>query len=277
MTTVVATDLDRTMIYSRAAIDSVTPPGQVPPLRCVEMLDGREQSFMTVHAARWLTLIGAATVLVPVTTRTPAQFARVTLPGGSRYAVTSNGGNLVVDGVVDDDWRRRVEAKIAGDGASLAEIGAGLDRCAAGSWVLNRKVADDLFCYVVVDLSTLPLSFLADWTGWCAARGWVVSMQGRKIYALPRALTKEAALGEVMSRTGAGRLLAAGDGALDAGFLTLADAAIRPPHGELAETGWRVAHLRIAAAVGVLAGEEMSGWLAAQLGLGDGRQSPPSC
>ena len=26
LTTVVATDLDRTMIYSRAAIDSVTPP-----------------------------------------------------------------------------------------------------------------------------------------------------------------------------------------------------------------------------------------------------------
>ena len=46
---VVATDLDRTLIYSRAAIDSVTPPGQVPPLRCVEMLDGREQSFMTVR------------------------------------------------------------------------------------------------------------------------------------------------------------------------------------------------------------------------------------
>ena len=77
-------------------------------------------------------------------------------------------------------------------------------------------------------------------------------MQGRKIYALPRGLTKEAALVEVMQRTGADRLLAAGDGALDAGFLAMADAAIRPPHGELDEIGWRVAHLTVASTSGCL-------------------------
>jgi hypothetical protein len=268
VSTVVATDLDRTLIYSRAAIDSVTPPGQVPPLRCVELLGGREQSYMTVRAAHWLTLIGSAAVLVPVTTRTPEQFARVALPGGvTGYAVTSNGGNLVVDGAADADWRRGVETRIALDGASLAEITDGLDRRATGPWVLNRKVADNLFCYLIVDLTTLPTTFLGDWTAWCAQRGWVVSMQGRKIYALPRGVTKEAALGEVMRRTGATRLLAAGDGAMDAGFLTMADAAIRPPHGELADTAWRAANVQVAEAVGVLAGEEMSRWLAAQLGV----------
>jgi hypothetical protein len=256
------------MIYSRAAIDSVTPAERVPPLQCVEMLDGQQQSFMTVRAAHWLRLIGSASVLVPVTTRTPAQFARVSLPGGTaEYAVTSNGGNLLVHGVADADWRREVETRIAGDGASLAEINDGLDRRAAGPWVLNRKVADGLFCYLVVDLTTLPPGFLDDWTGWCGQRGWVVSMQGRKIYALPRGLTKQAALGEIMTRTRADRLLAAGDGALDAGFLAMADAAIRPPHGELAEIGWRVRHLQVADAVGILAGEEMSRWLATQLGV----------
>jgi hypothetical protein len=80
-------------------------------------------------------------------------------------------------------------------------------------------------------------------------------------------LIKEAAVGEVMRRTGATRLLAAGDGALDAGFLLMADAAIRPPHGELAETGWRAAHVQVAEATGVLAGEEITRWLAAQLGV----------
>src|SRR6478672_8879799 len=137
VSTVVATDLDRTMIYSRAAIDSVTAPGEVPPLRCVELLDGREQSFMTVRSARRLTAIAAAALLVPVTTRTLAQFARVQLPGGSRFGVTSNGGHIVVDGVVDEDWRRAIEARIAGDGASLAEIGEGLDAFATRPWVLN--------------------------------------------------------------------------------------------------------------------------------------------
>ena len=134
--------------------------------------------------------------------------------------------------------------------------------------MLNRKVADELFCYLVVDLAGLPAGFLDTWTGWCADRGWVVSMQGRKIYALPRGLTKEAALAEIMQRVGGERLLAAGDGALDAGFLSMAGFAIRPAHGELAEMNWQPAHLRIAGEPGVLAGEQIGHRLAVELGVG---------
>ncbi len=263
METVVATDLDRTLIYSMAAIDATTTDGAVPPLVCVEMFDGKPLAYMTTEAARLLQLIRANAVLVPTTTRTIAQFGRVQLPGGpAHYAITSNGGQIVVDGEPDQQWRRSVEQRIAGDGVLLGAIVDGLEVLAADDWVLNRKTADNLFCYLVVDLARIPSDFLPRWTSWCADRGWVVSLQGRKIYALPRGLTKEAALTEVMHRTGAARLLAAGDGALDAGFLALADAAIRPPHGELHEIGWQAANLRVAQAAGVLAGEEMCRWLA---------------
>lgn len=268
--TVVAVDLDRTLIYSRAAIDSMLAPRDVPPLTCVELLDGRPQSFLTNESARWLELLGSRAVLVPTTTRTVAQYGRVQLPGGpSGYAVTSNGGHIIVDGHSDDRWRRAVERRIAGDGADLTEIVGGLHRQVDRSWVLNSRVADNLFCYLVVDLERLPVDFLAGWTSWCADRNWVVSMQGRKIYALPRALTKEAAIAEVRSRVGGGRLIAAGDGALDAGFLTMADAAIRPPHGELAEIGWQLPHVSVTGRAGVLAGEEISRWLVEQLGPAD--------
>lgn len=266
MTTVIATDLDRTLIYSMAAIRSTGPAG-IPPLLCVEWLDGQELSFMTVAAATWLERCRSAAVLVPTTTRTLAQFARIELPGGpAPFAVTSNGGHLLVDGESDREWHSGVRRRIAASGAGLAEVVRELDVRANGGWVLNRKTADDLFCYLVVDLVTLPPTFLHDWTAWCNERGWVVSMQGRKIYALPRGLTKEAAVAEVLSRTGAGTLLAAGDGALDAGFLAMAAACIRPPHGELAETDWQAAHVEVAATPGVLAGEEMSRWLAERVG-----------
>lgn len=263
---VVASDLDRTLIYSMAAIESTTPAEVVPPLLCVEMYDGKPLSYMTREAARLLELIRSKAVLVPTTTRTLAQFGRVQLPGGpTPYAITSNGGHIVVEGVADPGWQRIVEQRIAGDGADLTEIVAGLDRLAVGDWVLNRKAADGLFCYLVADLAEIPGDFVDQWTSWCAARGWVVSVQGRKIYALPRRLTKQAALAEVIQRTGAARLLAAGDGALDAGFLTMADAAIRPPHGELHETDWRAEHLTVGSTAGVLAGEEMCRWLVGQL------------
>ena len=266
--TLVATDLDRTLIYSRAAIETANAGDDVGPLRCVEWLDGHELSFMTEVSAGWLEAIGNTADLVPITTRTPAQFARVQLPGGTtRYAVTSNGGHILVDGEPDMDWRLAVLTRIAGDGSALAEVLVGLQQQAADDWVLNRKVADGLFCYLVVDLARLPPEFLDSWTDWCAARGWVVSMQGRKIYALPRSLTKESALAEVGRRSSAGQLLAAGDGALDAGFLAMADAAIRPPHGELAELNWQAPNLRIAGAYGVLAGQEITRWLLGQLDL----------
>ncbi len=249
-----------------AAIEATTI-GAVPPLVCVELYDGKPLSYMTIESARLLELVRRRAVLVPTTTRTLAQFERVTLPGDpTPYAITSNGGHIVVDGVLDEQWRRSVQKRIAGEGAALGDIVAGLEVLAAGDWVLNRKTADDLFCYLVVDLARLPAGFVSHWASWCADRGWVVSMQGRKIYALPRGLTKEAALAEVMRRAGAERLLAAGDGALDAGFLALADAAIRPPHGELHEIGWALAHVAIASAVGVLAGEEMCRWLVNRLG-----------
>lgn len=266
MTTLVATDLDRTLIYSMAAIESVHPADRIPPLLCVEMLDGQPLSYMTGAAGEWLEKIRAEAVLVPTTTRTPEQYQRVHLPGGrAPFAVVSNGGQIIVDGVVDRQWGDDVEKRIADDGAPLAEIVDGLDRQSTDDWVLKRRIADNLFCYLVVDLAALPAHFLDNWTAWCNKRGWVVSMQGRKIYALPRGLTKEAAIQEVMNRAGATTLLAAGDGALDAGFLSMADAAIRPPHGELAETGWQSTNLRVAAAAGVLAGEEMLRWLAGEV------------
>jgi hypothetical protein len=43
----------------------------------------------------------------------------------------------------------------------------------------------------------------------------------------------------------------------------MSDAAIRPPHGELAATGFNLPNLAIAAATGVRAGEEILHWMLA--------------
>ena len=100
----VATDLDRTLIYSRSAMGD-TQFGSVP-IRCVERYRGEPLSYLTVDAARLLASLSAAAPVVPVTTRTPEQYARIALPGGpSRYAVVSSGGRILVDGVDDPRWR----------------------------------------------------------------------------------------------------------------------------------------------------------------------------
>jgi hypothetical protein len=258
--TVACIDLDRTIIYSAATLDLPMPDSEAPRLICVEIYRGAPLSFLTETAAQtWRDLQDMATV-VPTTTRTPEQLARVRLPGRpARYAIAANGGHLLVDGVPDPVWTATVRTRLAGC-APLSEVESHL-RARGGPFVLNLRAAGDLFAYAVVDRAALPTDWVGELARWCAPRGWTVSLQGRKVYAVPRPLTKSAAAAEVLARAGGGPLLAAGDSLLDADLLMSADAAIRPAHGELADSGFTAGELAVTRASGVLAGEELLGWL----------------
>nr|WP_240188828.1 HAD family hydrolase [Nakamurella flavida] len=255
------------MIYSAAALDLPGPDEQAPTLICAEVLDGVPLSFLTMAALDSLRQVDARRALVPITTRTDAQYRRIRFPGvHPGYAVTTNGGSILVDGVRDPQWRAAMDAAVAASAVPLTVVVDHLAEAAVGDWVLKRRLGDELFCYLVVEPAALPAGFVAELDGWCRARGWWVSRQGRKIYAMPLTLTKERALAEVADRTGARGWLAAGDGALDAGFLAAAEQAMRPPHGELAALGWTAPRVSIATATGVLAGEEMAAWFVDRLG-----------
>jgi hypothetical protein len=257
---VVCLDLDRTTIYSAAALDLRGPDHEAPRLLCVEVYKGAPLSFLTEAAAGTLRELQDVATVVPTTTRTPAQLARVHLPGPpARYAIASNGGHLLVNGVADPEWDAAVRERLTGC-APLAEVHAHL-RARGGPFVLTLREASDLFAYAVVDRAALPDDWVDELAAWCAPRGWTVSLQGRKVYAVPAGLTKSAAAAEVVARCGGGPLLAAGDSLLDADLLEAAGAAIRPAHGELADSGFTRAHLAVTTATGVAAGEELLGWL----------------
>ncbi len=124
--TVVCLDLDRTVIYSAAALDLRMPDEQAPRLLCVEVYRGVPLSFLTEAAVRALLALQEVATVVPTTTRTPEQLARVRLPGRpARYAIAANGGQLLVDGVPDPDWTAAVRQRLAGC-APLAEVQAQL-------------------------------------------------------------------------------------------------------------------------------------------------------
>lgn len=258
--TVACLDLDRTLIYSAAALDLPGPDSAAPRLICVEIYRGAPLSFLTEAAADTLRALQDVATVVPTTTRTPEQLARVRLPGpAARYAIAANGGVLLVDGHPDPEWTATVRERLAGC-APPAEVEAELR--ARGRPFLHRlRIAAELFTYAVVDRAALPAGWVQELATWCAQRGWTVSLQGRKVYAVPRPLTKSAAAAEVLARVGCGPLLAAGDSLLDADLLIAADAAIRPAHGELADAGFTPDWLAVTRATGVLAGEELLGWL----------------
>ena len=257
----VACDLDGTLIYSARAL--ALPHTATPELVCVETLDGRPASFMTVSAANAMEQLADVATVVPVTVRSPEQLARVRLPGASRYAVAANGGRLFVDGVVDPGWSRRV-AEYVSDQCPFAQLRAHVAEVEKQGWLHRARGVEELFCYGIVDLATVPRDAVAAEVEYAAELGWRLSLQGRKLYWVPRGLDKAIAVSELVERLGMPALLAAGDSGLDAEMLRRADAAIRPAHGELHRTGWNDSRVAVTSTVGVLAGEQIAEWLLAE-------------
>ncbi|MFJ3664827.1 HAD family hydrolase [Streptomyces sp. NPDC090106] len=254
----VASDLDRTLIYSSAALALTMPDPRAPRLLCVEVHESKPLSYMTETAAALLSDLGDAAVFVPTTTRTRKQYQRINLPGPApTYAICANGGHLLVDGVTDADWHARVQARLAAECAPLEEVRQHLFDTADPAWVRKHRIAEDLFAYLVVERELLPEEWVKELAVWAENRGWTVSLQGRKIYAVPKPLTKSAAMREVARRTGAVLTLAAGDSLLDADLLLAADQGWRPGHGELADEAWTAPAVVALPERGVLAGERI--------------------
>ena len=267
MSVLIATDLDRTIIYSAAAA------GRAPhDLVVVERLDGRPLSYMTVRGLGLLGSLAGEHVVVPVTTRTPEQLARVRLPGARlRYAVAANGGVLLVDGEPDQEWAARVRAALAG-AAPVEEAAAALGTACDPDHASPTRIASGLFCYRVVDRVALRSEALDELGTWADGAGWRVSLQGRKLYVVPQVLRKWDAVAEVARREGARTVLAAGDSLLDVDLLVSADRGVRPGHGELHDLNWSVPSVDVLTSAGVRAGEEILAWFA---GRAVGSEGPP--
>ncbi|MBI0319957.1 HAD family hydrolase, partial [Streptomyces javensis] len=81
MSVLVASDLDRTLIYSAAALGLEMPDAEAPRLLCVETYQGKPLSYLTETAAGLLAELVRTSVFVPTTTRTVEQYRRIRLPG----------------------------------------------------------------------------------------------------------------------------------------------------------------------------------------------------
>lgn len=263
MTVLCATDLDRTLIYSRGALAAHGDMGR--RLIPVERHEHKDASWMAADAAATFAGLAERALVVPVTTRTPEQWHRVRLPGPpSPYVITANGGVLLVNGRVDHSWDATVAAELA-RAAPLAEIWAHVSQVCRPDWTVKLRNARGMFCYAVLHRKRVPAGFIAEAAGWAEQRGWQLSLQGRKLYWVPRSLTKSAAVTEVARRAECSIVVAAGDSLLDVDLLESADRAIAARHGELVASGWQAPHVAVTSKSGVQAGAEIVEWFAAQV------------
>lgn len=259
----VATDLDQTMIYSARAMQLKGYSSELmPDIHPIEFdTDLNPMAYVTAQAYQLLAKLRKNTLFIPTTTRTIKQYCRVDIQpknqGKDTYAVTSNGGNILVNGKIDEEWAKSVHDILKENSISLKHVQNFVNKHVNESWVDKVRFADDFFMYLVIQREKMPDTVIEDMTLWLAEYGWSLSLQGRKLYFTPDLLTKERAVAEVMERNGKTNLIAAGDSLLDIGLLNLADYAYRPAHGELETANYQHENLIVTEHAGILAGEEI--------------------
>lgn len=229
-----ATDLDRTIIYSKKALEDLGPAVN-DQLYAVEKKADSEIAFMTKKAFDILKEISQEMLLVPVTTRTTSQFRRIFIFGDHvpvKYAITFNGAEILYEGEPLPDWRESISYRLKQECSSLEELKDILRQnlCKVKG---ELKSAEGLFLYYLLE-ERLSTDQVQEFKRAASSYGWRISYQGRKLYFMPNPISKGEAVSFVKEREGIHTLIGAGDSLLDEDFLVKCDHSFIPAHGELA-------------------------------------------
>ena len=208
---IIFTDLDGTLIRSaknRAEADVV-----------VERKNGEEITCVSPNAAKRFSALKNA---VPITTRSIEQYQRIDIPGFSpEYAVCANGGILLVNGEVCEEWLRFSKS-------AFDECKSEMDKCREmfendENRSFELRLVDGLFLFTK---SRCAAKTIANAGGFKKLNCFSV---GEKVYAFPKALEKGTAAKRFIERQNfRGKIICAGDSLPDISMLNTADIAIFP-------------------------------------------------
>lgn len=211
-----ASDLDNTLIHSLRH--------QLPGDCCIEWIGDAEQTYMTPRAVALLRQLTGKVQLIPVTTRSIAQYLRIQWPAGTtpEYAVACNGAILLRGGEIDEAWYNQSKEMVAPYLPLLEQLYQALhDQIRFKSC----RIIDGMYLYVHCHTAGEAQSCADTYSGKTALH---VLCVGRKVYFLPPEFSKGAALRRLAERFGAEQTIAAGDSVVDISMLEAADCAIAP-------------------------------------------------
>lgn len=256
-----ASDLDQTLIYSRRSMGTGVAEAE---LKEVERFEGNPQSFMTEKSqeALWNLNEDGTAFFLPVTTRTQAQYERVTgiykREAPPEYAVISNGAVILKNGEPIREWSENIRQQCVSRKTIIQDLLPEIGRHFSEDWVLRVREADGWFVYLIIDRERFPEHKLGFYTKTFRKLGWDMSLQGRKLYFMPESITKAGAMEYIKERIQADYVIAAGDSLLDRCMLESADLGILAAHGEAAQSKEPMPdHIEITKKQGIKAGEEI--------------------
>ena len=210
-----ACDLDNTLIHShkKRREDDI----------CVEIYDGREQSFISGKSLAFLKKISEKILFIPITTRSTEQYQRIfwTEDFTPKFAIVANGA-YILDGKNQKNFlREEIITK------NLAEMENLHKKYSSDENFNICRIVDESFlflrCKDEIDAEKIHFETKL-----------IVQHTGKKIYLFPPALNKGNALLKLKKIFSPDKIFCAGDSEIDISMLKVADMAFAPKnlHGK---------------------------------------------
>lgn len=222
-----ATDLDRTMIYSSKFLNDHV----CSLVACVESDGTKEISFMLTEAIEMRALLSEMLYFVPVTTRAKHLYDRVHLFRDAPFAIIENGATILKGGTILGVWESHIQCYLkAGDfhtkleGMAQLLLASELTLPNTVQWIGDKFImcktdfTQEMDQYLLAVLDHESFNF---------------TIQGKKVYIIPKKITKENALHFLENYLETNYTIAAGDGKLDYGMLIHGDVAYLPGDASL--------------------------------------------
>lgn len=210
-------DLDNTLIYSyKRDIGKAK--------RCVEIYNGREASFMTEKTFQLLKKAADKVMIVPTTTRTVEQYERISLGiGVPRYALTCNGGILLVNGQRDREWYHQSVKLVEECFHELCRAVDILEKDKNRNFEV--RFIEELFVFTKSDKPEITMQRLKERIDLTKID---IFQNGIKIYVVPKVLSKGNAVKRLQKMINPEYIISAGDSEFDLSMLACADLAVVP-------------------------------------------------
>lgn len=218
-----ATDLDNTMIFSYKRIG-----GYENDVYCVEYFNGKPLTYMTHTSIEKLKSLMQKIHVIPITTRTLAQFNRIELFSSTPYAVVDNGGTILQNGMVHKDWEKYINSIL--QNYNLENVLNVFSKLPG--LTLQPRLVDGKFVFAKSDNIELCKQILNNELD---TKIWQLSFQHNKLYAIPMEITKGNALKFISENLICDNLVvSSGDSNLDLSMLEYSNIAIIPSDCSLA-------------------------------------------
>lgn len=225
-----ASDLDRTLIYSQKFINKGDEQVQL-----VEKKGDEKISYMLNSSIKMLKILSSKLLFVPVTTRSIEQYKRITVFQKEikpKYSIVCNGGNIFIDGKLDENWNRTVFSNFNNECLNMNEVISEFNKIKSDLNIKMSREVDHLFFYCVLK-GDIPNEIIHQFSAWLQKNNWNMVLNGRKLYFIPKPVSKNKAVEYVAKREGVKNIITSGDSLLDYDMASISNLFISPQHGDI--------------------------------------------